>query len=162
MDIKVLRADQLVDNCDDEFIPRGEKQIEKLQRTSKTDNRIIYVDGTFFMKGDLTSEFGITNGEGYVMDLYTWNDENNCSDWINIDDLSFKKQDCIELLEKKLNEEDDDVLRYINKIFSKTEFNEDYDFCLDLINRMLKYVMVEKINQLQRYIIQDDLEINWK
>ena len=109
MDIKVLRADWLVDNCDDEFIPRGEKQIEKLKRVSKTDNRIICVNGTFFMIGDLTSEFEITNGEGYTTDLYTWNDENNCSDWIDVDDLSFKKQDCIDLLEKKLNEEDDDI-----------------------------------------------------
>jgi len=162
MDIKVLRADWLVDNCEDEFIPRGEEQIEKLKEISKTDKRIIYVDRTFFMIGDLTSEFEITNGAGLAMDLSCWNDQNNCSDWLDIDNLSFKKQDCIDLLEKKLDDEDVDVLRYINKMFSKSEFNDDYDFCLDLINRMLKYVMVEKINQLQRYIIQDDLEINWK
>lgn len=160
MDIKVMYNDWFFNNCDTEDQEKIiEAKINALIEVAKTNNKLLYNKSRdmFYILGDL-KEFDLPEDCGE--DIYTWLSECNCSDEVDIADITFYKQDCIDILKEKLNS-DIELQNYIELMFNQS-YIEDINFDEVLINKMIKYVMLEKINNLQQVLIKENPQIDWK
>lgn len=161
MDIKVIYVDWLFNGCHTEAQEKiVESKIEALQEISKINDKILYDPEfqMFYILGEL-KEFDIE--EGREESICTWLSSCNCSDEVEIAGIKYYKEDCIDMLGDKLDN-DEELQSYIKLVFKQSKLEEDFDLGGTLINKMIKHIILEKINTLQECLIKETPEIKWK
>lgn len=138
-----------------------EAKINVIKEKAKTNDNILIKDDSIYMIGDLGKELGIDWINWEEFDTFINNYD--CGDWIDIlgRHFSIQKKECINLLKRKIENDDGKVLEIIKNEFKKSETEEN--FILKLINSQIKYVLLDKINTLQTMLIETDFDnIEWK
>jgi hypothetical protein len=161
MDIKVIYVDWFFNGCHTETQEQIiEAKIKKLKEIAKTNDNLLYDDKfeMFYIIGDM-KEFDLE--EGREESICTWLSSCNESDEVEIAGIKYYKEDCIDMLGEKLDN-DEELQGYIKLIFKQSSLDENFDLGEVLINKMIKYVMLDKINTLQQCLVKEKLEINWK
>lgn len=168
MKIKVYSVDGLLDGCEtEEDEEKVEKFVEGYRELAKNNSDIVFDDDYIFTRNDfklqapndlkeLLSDDVLDfscNNFSEVLDWY------NQSDWYDLaDGIDIKKEQCIDLVYKKIINEDETTIKLVDKLFSNAEYE---DIAITLINSQVKYVILEKINMLNKLIVED-VEPIWK
>ena len=160
MKIYIGYLEEFYDNCDTDVEEKLAKaKIEVLKEKSKKDYRFV-VDNDenyIYMLGDISIELGFTKVEEFSLFIQCYNE----SDWIDMDSLKIEKEDCINLLLDKIENNEEKIVKKLNDIFSKSEVS--YKFIYELINSQIKYVVLDKIQSLQKSLIEEDFsDVKWK
>jgi hypothetical protein len=161
MDIKVIYVDWFFNGCKSEAQETIiESKIEALKEISRINDRVLYDEKfqVFYFIEDV-KEFDIT--EGIEESICTWLSSCNCSDEVEIAGIKYYKEDCIDMLGDKLDN-DEELQQYIKLIFKQSKLEENFDLGEILINKMIKHTILEKINILQECLIKENPEIKWK
>lgn len=136
----------------------AEAKINIIKEKAKRNDNILINDESVYMIGDLREELGI---QGEEFERYINNYD--CGDWIDIlgRHFSIQKSECIELLNHKIENDDEKVIEVIKNEFKNAE--TENDFMYGLINSQIKYVLLDKINTLQTMLIETDFDnIEWE
>lgn len=157
MKIYVGWLEDIYEECETEDL--GEAKVNFIKQKAKIDNRITIDHDYLYMIEGSHNELGINinNIDRFEEYMQNW----DCGDWIDLtSEVSVKKEECIELLCKKIEENDNELIKEIKNEFSKGE--EDRNFIGRLINGQIKYVLLNRIQELQNILVEDDFkEIEW-
>jgi hypothetical protein len=159
MKIYTSYLEGMYDDCEIEAEEKVvDAKINLLQEKAKTDNRITIDDNNIFMIGDLHRELGLDSAEEFDEFIKCY----DCGDWIDvIKGIKINKINCIKLLIEKIESEDSNIVDLIKVEFSKERMNND--FIYELINTQIKYVLLDKIQELQKILIDTDFKnIKWR
>ena len=161
MDIKVIYVDWFYNGCDTDLQEKViEAKIKALIEISKINDKILYdnKNDVFYTIGHL-KEFDIE--EDRIESICKWLSDCNCGDEVELAGIKYRKDDCIKMLSEKLDN-DEELQEYIKLVFKQYGSEEDFDLGEILINKMIKHIILEKINILQECLVKEKLEIEWK